>query len=479
MKKQLYTAFAFVLFLNFSVNAQLSPGSWAPPFTLTDINGNEYRLYDYLKEGKPVIIDFSAAWCPPCWDQHQSEVLQTIYETYGPNGTDELMVFMIESDPENTTDHLYGLAGPSMGNWVEGTPYPIIDLPDRAVGEAYLQFAYPTIYLICPDFRVAGNMWTPEWSMDYVMDQIAACGGTTPPANDVIVHSYQRNAEDCYTADLFAKIINGGTDPLTEASIKVSRDGSDLMTYEWTGNLGLGEEEEILIEGLELMPNENDFQLSLVDSDEDETNNAIDIPYLKAPDAVQELVVFLGADEFVEEDSTQWRIENENGEVVAESGLLTNNEYTETTVTLPGTGCHTFIITDKGENGLTGTGFVVVSDIDDRLIYDEELFGSEGSAIFLVQEVVGTEEVAAVDAFMIYPNPTKSTALVDLELAEATPVTLRVTSLLGQQMTQRAIGQLGPGQHQFNLNMADWSNGVYLVEVQTESGKVTRKIVKQ
>lgn len=478
MKKSIHTTLIFLCFLVSFAHAQLQQGDWAPPFTLTDINGIEYRLYDYLSQGKPVIIDFSAAWCPPCWDQHQSEVLQTIYETHGPEGSDELMIFMIESDPRNTTDHLYGLTGPSMGNWVQGTPYPIIDLPDWSVGNAYRQFAYPTIYLICPDFRVVGNMWTTAWSVDYVLNQVATCGGATPPENDVIVHSYQRNEVDCYTANLFAKIINGGTTPLTEATIAVSRGGTEITTLEWTGNLGLGEEADISFEAIDLLPDENVFTLALMGNDEDESNNAINIPYFKAPNSVKDLIVYFGTDQFVEEHNTRWRIENENGEVVAESGALINNNYTETYVSLPNTGCYSFIITDDEGDGLIGDGFIVLSDIEDRIIYEEEIFGAEGQTIFLVQDVVGVQELTGLSKFSLFPNPTPGETLVSFELAESMPIQLNVVSLLGQVIEKMEIGQLPVGEHQYFLNTNNWPSGVYVVEIQSGAGQISKRMVK-
>jgi PKD repeat protein len=127
---------------------QLPDGTTAPNFTSTDINGNTYTLYDYLDAGKPVILDISATWCAPCWNYHESHELRDLYDQYGPDGTNELMVFYVEGDPTTTLANLQG-TGNTQGDWVTGTTYPILD--DASIADSYTIGWFPTIYMICPD----------------------------------------------------------------------------------------------------------------------------------------------------------------------------------------------------------------------------------------------------------------------------------------------------------------------------------------
>ena len=65
MKKFLLLTLATVI-VAIGANAQLEAGDIAPNFSGTDINNNEHNLYEILDEGKAVLVDGFATWCPPC-----------------------------------------------------------------------------------------------------------------------------------------------------------------------------------------------------------------------------------------------------------------------------------------------------------------------------------------------------------------------------------------------------------------------------
>lgn len=176
MKKRLLF-FALLFGLNFSAFSQLANGSIAPDFTLTDREGVEHRLYDYLDEGKVVFLKFFACHCPGCWSYHQTGKLESIYQTYGPDGTDQIMVLMLEHD-QNNPDAFYGNGGYTQGDWITGNSIPMIDVEgvsDRMVFDDYNLTYYPMVMKICTDKTT--ELMSTSYSVAELFQEADDCAG--------------------------------------------------------------------------------------------------------------------------------------------------------------------------------------------------------------------------------------------------------------------------------------------------------------
>ena len=161
--KHIYMLFA-VLTISSTALAQLPSGSIAPDFTATDINGEEWNLYDLLDEGNTVILDFSATWCGPCWNYALGGTLEDMYSTFGPEGTGDLYVFYLESDDSTTDADLNGTGTATTGDWVSITNFPIIDNASN-IFDSYSNTYYPTIYTVCPDGTPNATTGEMEYSL--------------------------------------------------------------------------------------------------------------------------------------------------------------------------------------------------------------------------------------------------------------------------------------------------------------------------
>jgi len=152
--KKIYTLLSICLTTVFSFG---QVGAVAPDFTQTDLNGNSHTLYDYLNAGKVVIVDMSATWCGPCWSFHQAHYLEDLYTEFGPDGTNEVVIIFYEDDVNTTLADLQGTTGGTMGDWITGVSYPIIDANATLPGE--YGTGYPTVSVICPtDKKIKSNL---------------------------------------------------------------------------------------------------------------------------------------------------------------------------------------------------------------------------------------------------------------------------------------------------------------------------------
>lgn len=115
----------------------------APDFTVYDGQGQPVRLSDY--EGKPVVLNFWASWCPPC----KSE-MPDFHEAYQQLGNEVQFLMVNATDGSRETVD-------TATSFIEeqGYTFPVLFDTQSEAAMAYGAYALPTTFFINGQGQVA------------------------------------------------------------------------------------------------------------------------------------------------------------------------------------------------------------------------------------------------------------------------------------------------------------------------------------
>lgn len=115
--------------------AALTPGTSAPDFTLSDMNGKSFSLHEARNRG-PVVLAFFKVSCPTC--QYAFPYIERIYQAH--RGSNLTLIGISQNDKKDTTDFIKKF----------GITFPVLldDTRSYTVSNSYGLTHVPTIYWI-------------------------------------------------------------------------------------------------------------------------------------------------------------------------------------------------------------------------------------------------------------------------------------------------------------------------------------------
>lgn len=465
-------------------SAQLAEGTIAPNFTATDLNGTSWTLYDILNSNKTVFMDVSATWCAPCWSFHNSHLLKDLYTQYGPTGTNEAVVLFVEGDPLTTSVDLNGMIGtttPTKGNWVAGTPYPILD--NASIADLYQISSFPTLFAICPDKKV--HELPVGISVAAMSEYI--CNSST--GINAATLAYKGGIAGCapYTVPIKATIANRGTTPLTSCVIKAYNGATEIASLNWTGNLATYQEAEVDLGTY--VANAN-FEIKVkaittgdVKATDDAATDNVYASNFVSPTKYQNLEIKL--DNYAAE--VGWAIfepSNLNAPVYekvyteADNGLLKN----ESLNMLNSNTCYLFVIQDTEGDGICcqyGNGYYKLKDANGAVwLNAANADATYGQKIhpFKTGAALDIVENNNLNLLEVYPNPANEIVSINLDLNKISETVITIQNALGQIVKTINKGSLPVGSQTITIPTTELANGLYTLSVITNNVATTKKL---
>ena len=461
MKRLLLSALVVCISFNYS-SAQLANGSIAPDWTLTDVNGTAHNLYSYLDGSYTVFLDFSAVWCGPCWGYHTSGALENLYKDHGPAGfpnvnantTDDVMVFFIEGDA-SALACLQGTGCNTQGDWLTGTPYPVF-CTDGTVNNANTTSLYsiafwPTVYMICPDRTLieAGQSSSPY--------SLVSCNPAATFSNDPNVMLYSGASIQCNgTLAPVVTIMNNGINNLTSVDVEVDVTGNTTFntTVSWTGNLSTYQSTNFVLPTITGMQGYEFIMITVSNPnggiDGDLTNNVTGFtsypPGLGNPPSQGQITASI----------------TQNGNSLTANAANGSSPYIYT-----------------WSNGLPSTQTVTPTVGGSYSVVIEDANGCISDPVTRILTIsTGVENPNYVNGLNIYPNPSEDVFTITFNSEKAQGYNLSVLNVLGEVLYTEKLNDF-IGVYSKQVSLSNYSKAIYFLEIETDEGRVNKKLVLQ
>ena len=296
---------------------------------------------------------------------------------------------------------------------------------------------------------------------------------------------------------------NLGTETMSSADINLSVDGNVMETINWTGTLEPFQTIDLNF-AMITVDGGSTVSVDVVSvngvTDEDTSNNLWETTI----DGPAELSTVTATLEVVTDNygyETYWAVLDDAGTIIAEGGNTNvglngggaqtagpgagygNNSTNIETIELPANGCYELVFVDDWGDGICcayGNGSYTMTDELGNILIQGGEFEASNTDVFQETAIVdNVEEVSALSAFEVFPNPTAANATVKMTLTETTDITVELVDVTGAVVRTLSQSALTAGTHILPLDLNDVATGMYTVIARTETNVSVQRVVKQ
>ena len=528
MKRNLLLTLSLCV-MAFCSYAQLAPGSdFSGNVTGTDVNtGEAVDVQAWLDDGKVVVVDLFATWCPPCWTFHTSGYLEEMNALYGPEGTDQVRILGVEADASTAESLLFGAvsgtsaATTSLGDWTTnaatGEPLEYSLIQNPAATNALALSYWPSLYMIQPSGKLVelGTL-SPNPTTNVEFWENAFGVTNNPSVNMTGDLGLSDFCFDLTTEETDIEIFNAATFDIETMTIDVVVNGTVMNTFEYDGDPipGFGVT-TITVPGITIT---DAADIEIVASNINGTSGSFGSVVDSAGKfsvATETMTIIFTTDQYALE--TSWSVSDDNGnellavgpyaagpEAYGGGGEDSNTSHEYELEISSDVSCLTFTIEDSFGDGM-GTVTQALFDAEmnppgievidqwGNVVKDNEFlfndagqvtgwtgegtnFGASTDVLVNAEMSTGVEAISELEGYKVYPNPVAETLNIDLNFSEVTDYKVAIVDIYGKVV--RTLGTYSNSQLYTNYNVEDLASGMYLMTIQSDKGQNVMKFTK-
>jgi Peptide-N-glycosidase F, C terminal/Secretion system C-terminal sorting domain/Peptide-N-glycosidase F, N terminal len=279
-------------------------------------------------------------------------------------------------------------------------------------------------------------------------------------------------------------IRNTGSTTLTSLVIDYGVSGTNTQSYTWNGSLAFLETDTVYLPNLlNWYGNAAKFSATIsspnAGTDQLADNNSLTVAYVAPIELVADLVFEVRTNLAAWE--TYYELTDANGTVWLTRSNLANSTNYRDTLHLP-PGCYKFRMIDAGKDGLSfwannsGSGYARIKKATGTIVKPFVAdFGSEIYYEFTVGYNIGMSEPVVDNFLEVYPNPGTGVFNIDYQ-SESDETEIVILDATGRVIrTEKLQGSNGT----IRVDLSGNPSGLYFVQMRTQNGVVTKRVVLQ